>query len=121
MCIRDSFNALASPQFALRGTGFAVGDGNLVATNAHVLAQETEQKTPGASETTTELVVHVRRPGGEWQLRRARVLAVDPIHDLALLRFEGAPVPKLTLRDSSAVREGQNVAFIGFPLSLIHI
>ena len=32
-----------SPQFVMRGTGFAVGDGRLVATNAHVVQQAVDE------------------------------------------------------------------------------
>ena len=32
-----TYNALNSPRFSFRGSGFVVGDGNLVVTNAHVL------------------------------------------------------------------------------------
>ena len=44
------------------------------------------------------------------------VLEVDKLHDLALLQFDGPAVPKLTLRDSDTVREGQAIAFMGFPI-----
>jgi len=37
-------------------------------------------------------------------------------HDLALLGFDGPPMPALTLGDSNAVRDGQDVAMTGFPL-----
>ncbi|UCE31920.1 MAG: serine protease, partial [Burkholderiales bacterium] len=35
-----TFEATRSPQFRFLGTGFAVGDGSLVATNAHVLPKK---------------------------------------------------------------------------------
>ncbi len=116
-----SFNVLGSPQYVLRGTGFVIGDGNVVATNAHVVAAqvaaaEAEQKAAGNSGAPPgELVVQVRQ-AGEWQMRRAKILALDTTHDLALVRFEGTPVPRLTLRDSAGVREGQAIAFTGFPI-----
>jgi hypothetical protein len=34
------FDPLASPRFSFRGSGFVVGDGQLVATNAHVLPDD---------------------------------------------------------------------------------
>jgi S1-C subfamily serine protease len=49
-------------------------------------------------------------------MRQASVLEVDRLHDLALLRMDGPTVPALTLRDSDQVREGQSVAFMGFPI-----
>ena len=108
--IFGSFRSTDSPRFSLRGTGFVVGNGNLVVTSAHVL--------PGASENQAEmsLVVQIRGADKELRMRAVTVLEVDRQHDLALLRFEGAPVPALALRDSDTVREGQPVAFMGFPI-----
>jgi serine protease Do len=105
-----SFRATDSPRFRLRGTGFVVGDGNQAITNLHVLPEATENMS------NATLVVQVRRSGGELSMRQATVVRVDKVHDLALLRFEGAPAPVLRVGDSEAAREGQSVAFIGFPI-----
>lgn len=100
-----------SPQFAFRGTGFVVGDGTLVATNAHVIPEmlESDQREMIAVATSAGA-------GREPQMREARVLALDRDHDLALLRISGAPLPALALGPSDAVREGEVVAFTGFPI-----
>ncbi len=114
--IVGTFNATNSPRFSLRGTGFVVGDGNWAVTNAHVIPDGAQV------DVDSKLVVQVRLENkgqaaqGEWLTRQATVLEVDKMHDLALLQFDGAPVPKLTLRDSDTVREGQSVAFTGFPI-----
>lgn len=113
--IVGAFKPTNSPRFALRGTGFVVGQdqastGNLVITNAHVLAQPAELDLEAA------LVVQIRVRHGEWQMRLATVVEVDKAHDLALLRFEGPAVSALTVGDSDQVREGQAVAFMGFPI-----
>lgn len=109
------YKSTSSPRFALRGTGFVVANGhpggsNLFITNAHVLPES----APGDVDAT--LVVQLQ--GGEkgWQMRPAAVLEVDKLHDLALLRFEGPVAPALRLGDSGAVREGQAIAFMGFPI-----
>ena len=107
--IVGTYKATNSPRFALRGSGFVVGDGNFGVTNAHVLPAP-EDNLDGA-----EVVVQVRR-GGELQMRRLTVVEVDRARDLALLRFDGAPVPALQLSDSDAVKEGQEIAFTGFPI-----
>lgn len=99
-----------SPRFRMRGTGFVVADGNLAVTNAHVLPAATENIG------NMSLVVQVRRPGGELSMRQATLLHVDQVHDLALMRFEGAAAPAMRIRDSSTTREGQAVAFMGFPI-----
>lgn len=93
----------------MHGTGFVVGDGNSVATNAHVVANI-------PSVEGTSLVILARLSSGELQQRRARTAAVDKEHDLAVLRIDGPPLPKLVLRSSDSVREGQSVAFTGFPI-----
>lgn len=104
------YKSTASPRFNLRGTGFAVADGSFVITNAHVLPTP-EQQDPEAS-----VAVQVRARTGELQLRKVTVAEIDRLHDLALLRMEGAPLPALKLRDSDTVREGESVAFTGFPI-----
>lgn len=104
------YKSTNSPRFSLRGTGFVVENGNLAVTNAHVLMGPAEDPA-GAS-----LALQIRDSKGELQMRAASVLEVDRVHDLALLRFEGAPVAALNLRDSKSVREGQSVAFMGFPI-----
>lgn len=104
------YKSTNSPRFSMRGTGFVIDSGNLAITNAHVILGPAEDAA-GAS-----LVLQVRDAKGELQMRMASVLEVDRLHDLALLRFEGASVAPMTLRDSNSVREGQSVAFMGFPI-----
>ena len=105
-----TYKKTGSPQFSMRGTGFVVGDGNLVATNAHVVADITDPDI--------ELVVRIGqgRSQGESRLRRAKVMASSKAHDLAVLRIDGAPFPALKLANSDSVREGQAIAFTGFPI-----
>ena len=105
-----TYSATDSPRFGFRGTGFVVGDGSLLATNHHVLP-------PGVDlELGPVLMVMVSRAGEAATLRRARVAASDKQRDLALLRLEGAPLPALQLEEAGAVREGQSVALMGFPI-----
>jgi len=113
--IVGTYNATNSPRFSLRGTGFMLADGatlssNWVVTNAHVLQQ------PAEDETDAALVVQIRPGSSAAEMRQARVLEVDKMHDLTLLRIDGPAVPALALRDSDQVREGQSVAFMGFPI-----
>jgi S1-C subfamily serine protease len=113
--ILGTYKTTNSPRFALRGTGFVVGDArqgtsNLVVTNAHVLQQANE------ADALTALVIQIKTPQNELQMRPAEVLEVDKIHDLALLRFDGPAAPALNVGDSGAVQEGQAIAFMGFPI-----
>lgn len=98
-----------SPQFVLRGTGFVVANGRLVATNAHVLPEDAGPDAP-------ELVIEARNARGDSEIRRARVASRDRAHDLALIRIEGPALPALKLLDSDSVREGQSIGFSGFPI-----
>jgi serine protease Do len=113
-----TFERTRSPPFRFLGTGFAVGDGSLVATNAHVVPA-----TLDASKRE-EIVVLLPAPWREdrepeVRLRTARVVATDTVHDLAVLKIDGAPIPPLPIGDSSAVREGRGVLFTGFPIGAV--
>lgn len=107
-----TFDRLGSPQFSLRGTGFVVGDGHTIATNAHVI------DVADSTSSAVSIVVQVSAALPEQRVRPAQVVALDKAHDLALLRIEGPALPTLSLRDSDTVKEGQSVAFTGFPLGL---
>jgi S1-C subfamily serine protease len=110
LVVVGTFNKLKSPSFAMRGTGFAVGDGRLVATNSHVIPA-----TLDAASGQDSLMV-LARQGAATRPLPAQLVARDTAHDLALLRIAGPPLPTLPLGDSAAVREGQAVAFSGFPI-----
>lgn len=98
-----------SPQFVMRGTGFVVGNGNQIATNAHVVPDSAEPDAP-------VLVIQARNAQGEPQVRRAYLATRDKDHDLAVLRIDGPALPALKLRNSDSVREGLTVGFTGFPI-----
>jgi len=98
-----------SPQFVMRGTGFVIGNGNRIATNAHVVPEKADPDAPA-------LVIMLRNNQGETQVRRANLLGKDREHDLAVLQIEGPALPALKLRNSDSVQEGQLVGFTGFPI-----
>jgi serine protease Do len=99
-----------SPRFQLRGTGFLAGRSAQVVTCAHVLPT-TDEGTPPA-----QLVVQVWEREAGWSMRQARVRSTERHGDIALLSIDGPPGPTAVLGDSSAVREGDDLAFIGFPI-----
>ena len=106
-----TFERTRTPQFQFRGTGFVVGDGTLIATNAHVL--------PGALDPAKLEVLGILLPiPGEERsrFREAKQLAVDPGSDVALLKLGGDKLAPLALRDSDGVKPGQMVLFTGFPI-----
>lgn len=104
-----TFDALSSPRFSFRGTGFVVGDGSLIITNAHVLPE------PGAL-PTPQLAVLANAQGETAQVRQVTLVQVDRTRDLALLRIEGVPLQALALAEPDSVREGMDVALMGFPI-----
>ena len=108
-----TFSPTDSPRFGFRGTGFVVGDGTLVATNFHVLPPGADTAEPGSG---PQLMVLTGRSGELSTGRRARVVATDRVRDLALLRIEGAPLAALTLAEPGSVREGTEIALMGYPI-----
>jgi len=100
-----------SPRTRLLGTGFVVADGNHVITNEHVLPESLD-----AAANEFVVIAIVGGGGRESEVRRAERVSVDVARDLALLRFEGAPLPALELGEAAPAHEGQAVAFTGFPI-----
>jgi S1-C subfamily serine protease len=100
-----------SPRFMFRGTGFAVGNGKLLVTCAHVI-----ERAPGDSTADGNLAVSTREGPDRLQVRRAEVVELDRVHDLAVLRIEGVALPAFATPRAAPPREGQRVAFIGFPI-----
>ena len=107
---------LRTPQLQFRGTGFAVGDGTLIATNAHVIGAR-----PLAAGDDPE-VLAIAIPSDNPQKAQVRVVQrarEDSERDLALLRMPGTPLPALALRDSGNVREGEQFLLTGFPIGSV--
>jgi S1-C subfamily serine protease len=107
-----TLQATRAPPFRFLGTGFVVGDGTVAVTNAHVVPVSLEAGSD--PETLVAMLPGVRsaRAGA----RNLAPLAIDRDHDLAILKLDGAPLPALALRDSSAVAEGDLLMFSGFPI-----
>lgn len=114
-----TYERTRSPQFQFRGTGFVLGDGTLIATNAHVVPAKLNADRQEQLSVLIPLAVAEGRGGRRVQLRVARLVANDATHDLALLRVDGPPLPALQLGDSSSIREGRSVLFTGFPIGAV--
>lgn len=85
-------------QARVSGTGFVVGRGNVVATNAHVLPKD---YVPSSKFDLAVFVGHGKNP----DVRRAEVIVVDGKHDLALLKIKGRPVKAMKLSASNVKKE----------------
>lgn len=106
-----TYQRTRSPAFRFLGTGFAVGNGRLIATNAHVLPDSV------VDDKLETLVVVL--PGDEQTraVRQVTRVAVDKNRDLAVLRLVGGePLPALALAGGARPLEGQSIAFTGFPI-----
>ncbi|MFO1412816.1 MAG: serine protease [Burkholderiales bacterium] len=109
-----TYERTRSPQFDFRGTGFAVDDGTLIVTNAHVVPGVLD----GAKREQVGVIVP-QKGTGQGAFREARLVAMDPGTDLAVLKISGEPLPALKVADSGRVREGQEVLFSGFPIGSV--
>lgn len=99
-------------QVKLRGTGFVVGNGHYVLTNAHVVPQNLND---GKGEFVAVFYGSGKRTGS----RRAKEVARDERHDISLLRIRGAALPTMRLSGGRKVREGDLFAFTGFPIGAV--
>lgn len=100
------------PPGKFMGTGFVVGDGSYVLTNAHVIARNLSSE----DKETLALFVGERNSTSSRELT---IVAEDREHDLSLLKISGAPLIPLKLGDSDRVREGELYAFTGFPIGAV--
>ena len=100
-----TFSRTRTPQFQFLGTGFAVDNGTLIVTNAHVIPAVLD---PSKMEVLAILVAAPGKAGNEGaQWREAKEVAVDPGSDIAVLRIAPPALPALKIRGSDAVKEGQ--------------
>lgn len=104
-----------TPPFRFLGTGFAVGDGRLIATNAHVLPA----LLGAGAEPEFLAVLPPGRDAGAARAVEAVRVAVDEDHDLALLRLASGALPPLALAAGDAVGEGDQLLFTGFPIGAV--
>lgn len=112
-----TYERTRSPAFQFLGTGFAVEDGLLIVTNAHVLPRLLD---PAKGEAIAIMIpLPDRDDPNQAQVREAKEVATDADSDLALLRIPGPALPPLKLGQSADVREGQEVLFTGYPIGAI--
>ena len=92
---------------AFHGTAFAVGPGGLLLTNYHVIARAALAPRNYRLEYSTD----------DGEVGALTILAVDVVHDLAVVRAEKLAPPPLVLRTAIPAR-GDRVYTIGYPLNL---
>lgn len=83
------------------GSGFIVDSAGLILTNKHVVHDQNAEYI-------------ITTPGEDVYI--AKVLARDPLNDVAILKVEAQDLPVITLGDSNKVRLGQAVLAVGTAL-----
>lgn len=105
--LKSPFDFFFGPQYEQKGTekkqigggtGFFISADGLIVTNKHVVEDE-------AAEYTVLI--------NENEKISAKVLARDPVQDLAILKIDKIGTPYLALGDSNEVKIGQTVIAIG--------
>jgi len=107
-----TFQSTRRPPSNLLGTGFVVADGYHIITNHHVIPAHIK------TDKKEQLVIFYRQ-NKQVKYRKVRVLDSDKEHDLALLRIEGTKFPALKIETKRKAREGENIAFTGFPIGAV--
>lgn len=108
-----SFLKTRSPAIRFNGTGFVVGDGLNIITNAHVVPDLDLEKME-----TLGVVIAVG-DGDDFEFRPATLAGIDREYDLAHLVIGGKPLPALKLGDGADMAEGRELALTGFPLGMV--
>jgi S1-C subfamily serine protease len=100
------------PQNNLRGTGFVIGSGNYIVTNAHVLPDELD------TSLRQKIAVFIGS-GKQADVRKAEVVTTSSVYDLAVLKISGNALPAMTLAQDDFYPDGSSIAFTGFPIGAV--
>lgn len=103
------------PPFRFLGTGFAVEDGSLIVTNAHVIASVVDA---GSEPETLAVILPSGDPASAKVVEVTRV-ATDDEHDLAVMKLRAGRLPALPLRTQDTVMDGDEFLFTGFPIGAV--
>ena len=100
-----------APKGLFLGTGFVITNGRLIVTNAHVLPKALNTKN-------LETLAVFYRKNSQIKMAHVEVVALDNKHDIAVLKLLSDKLPALSLGQEK-VREGQLVAFTGYPIGMV--
>ncbi len=105
------FDPMGSPRYQLQGTGFAIGNGTLVATNFHVVEKALAE---GSQQRRVAFIGSGEKP----LVANVEILKTDPARDLAILKISSR-VPPLPLAKRERLQDGEAIAFTGFPIGAV--
>lgn len=106
-----TFSPIRAPKGLFLGTGFAIEDGRLIVTNAHVLPRDMDI-------SKSELLAIFFRQDKRIKMLEVKPVAVDKKHDIAILKLLTGTLPMLQM-EAEQVREGQQIAFTGYPIGMV--
>jgi serine protease Do len=92
------------------GTGIIISEDGLIATNCHVVEENSDECMQKASDIIVVLPDKTEH--------KARVLGTDPQTDLAVIDIDVSGLPAAKFGDSSKVLEGSDAIAVGNPLGL---
>ncbi len=101
-----------SPRSIFLGTGFAIANGQLIVTNAHVVANDLNAEK---MENWAVFVTINNKP----KMAFVDIVALDKKHDIAILKLRQGALPALALGNVIQVREGKRYAFTGYPIGMV--
>ena len=99
----------SQPQNILRGTGFVIGNGHYIVTNAHVLPTILDDQL------LQKMAVFIGS-GKNAKVREAEIITTSALYDLAILKISGSALPAMTLANKNLYPDGSAIAFTGFPI-----
>lgn len=105
------YDAMSSSTHQLRGSGFAFGDGTLIATNYHVVSEALDPQV-------VQYHIVFSGTGRQPKIHKAEVIAKDPVHDLAILKIRDK-LPPMVLSTDEYADDGQDILMTGFPIGSI--
>jgi S1-C subfamily serine protease len=105
------YDALGVQTHQLRGTGFAFGDGSLIATNYHVLTEELDPQK-------VQYHIVFSGTGRQPKIHKAKIIAKDREHDLVILKID-SKLPTVTLANQEYAQDGTEVLLTGFPIGSV--
>ena len=107
-----TYQASRRPPSNLSGTGFVVSDGQYIITNYHVLPNNINHKK-------REKLVVFYNENKSVRYKSVKIIDIDKVHDLALLKVIGKKFPPLVINYTDNLQEGQEIAFTGFPIGAV--